>query len=647
MIPDAWRLYKDVGTAIAKAVMANPTQKAKFISCDPATAGCLTTTIQSFGRKAFRRPLTTAEVARFEALGQGASIGTPNDVAEATLLGFLLSPSFLMVPEMTTTPGSSAPSIQLSSHEVAARLSFLIWGSVPDDVLNTAADGNQLQTKDQILSQAQRMIAMRDKAASQVSAFHRYWAGMDNASGHWWNGEHDVTKFPLYSPAAKTTYSAELDNFFAEIAFTNGSYKDLLLSNVGFVNKDNAAIYGLSNSGTALTRVELDSMQRPGFLTRAGFLSSYAHYDTTAPILRGAYINLNLIGINPGPPVPGAFTLMPPTGVYSTNRERTEALTSQSASCAGCHANILNPPGFVLENYDAIGAWQTVDKLGNGAINPVATVNFGDGIIKEIHNAQELMQQLAQTRKGRAMYAQSLVSYGYGRDPNVERSVRRRPDQRQAGRGWRHPRCARRSHPGGFLPLAGPCTMTTRRGIGMKRRVFLRGLGGAAVAAPFLSSVWERETKGQTATTPKQLIVMFTHYGCITTKWFPVKSHGALAASDLTSTSLAALAPYVGKLLIPRGIRAMNEWTVNNKDGEGADRGTTPTCRWSGRTSPCSRSRPTPRPVQLRLGDEVQCQAGRQLAGSRHGAAAQPVRDASLHAGWQQSDSAQSAYLLL
>jgi hypothetical protein len=103
----------------------------------------------------------------------------------------------------------------------------------------------------------------------------------------------------------------------------------------------------------------------------------------------------------------------------------------------------------------------------------------------------------------------------------------------------------------------------------MNRRVFLRGLGGAAVAAPFLSSVWERRSSGQTSTSPKQLIVMFTHYGCITTRWFPVKSHGALTAGDLTPTSLAALAPYVGKLLIPRGIRAMNEWSVDNKNGAG------------------------------------------------------------------------------
>jgi Protein of unknown function (DUF1552) len=106
------------------------------------------------------------------------------------------------------------------------------------------------------------------------------------------------------------------------------------------------------------------------------------------------------------------------------------------------------------------------------------------------------------------------------------------------------------------------------------RRTFLRGVGGAAVAAPFLSSVWDRKAKGQAAPAkPRQLIVMFTHYGCITTKWFPVKSHGPLVASDLAYT-LAPLQPYVGKLLIPRGIRAMNEWTQDNKGaGKGLGQG--------------------------------------------------------------------------
>ena len=113
--------------------------------------------------------------------------------------------------------------------------------------------------------------------------------------------------------------------------------------------------------------------------------------------------------------------------------------------------------------------------------------------------------------------------------------------------------------------------MTTR----MHRRVFLRGLGGAAVAAPFLSSVWERQAKGQSAPPPKTFIAMFTHYGCITTKFFPAKTSGTLAASDFTN-SIAPLAPYASKILIPRGIRAMNEWEQGNTNGAGRGQGNDP-----------------------------------------------------------------------
>lgn len=105
----------------------------------------------------------------------------------------------------------------------------------------------------------------------------------------------------------------------------------------------------------------------------------------------------------------------------------------------------------------------------------------------------------------------------------------------------------------------------------MNRRIFLRGLGGAVVAAPFLSSVAERAAKGQAVAAPKRFIAMFTHYGCVTTRFFPVKSHGALTAADLDGTTLAPLTPYVDKLLIPRGIRSMNEWTASLKRGQGND----------------------------------------------------------------------------
>jgi hypothetical protein len=110
----------------------------------------------------------------------------------------------------------------------------------------------------------------------------------------------------------------------------------------------------------------------------------------------------------------------------------------------------------------------------------------------------------------------------------------------------------------------------------LSRRTFLRGLGGAIVAAPFLSSLAERAAKAQPmpgipAGAPKRFIVMFTHYGCVTNRWFPGKSHGELTAADLMPTTLAPLAPYASKLLIPRGIRSMNEWTANMSRGQGND----------------------------------------------------------------------------
>ena len=105
----------------------------------------------------------------------------------------------------------------------------------------------------------------------------------------------------------------------------------------------------------------------------------------------------------------------------------------------------------------------------------------------------------------------------------------------------------------------------------VSRRIVLRGLGGACVAAPFLSSLGGRGVRAQATPAPKRLIVMFTHYGCITTRWFPTKSHGALTADDLEPTSLKPLIPYLDKLLMPRGIRAMNEWTSTMIRGQGND----------------------------------------------------------------------------
>ena len=420
MTAPAWQEYQNVAAKIAAQVMAGP-NKSMFINCDPAVAGCLNTTIQSFGRKMFRRVLSAEEIASFETLGQTTPPGTPAEVAEATLNAFLVSPSFLLLPELNVEAEGSA--LKLSQQEVAARLSFLLWGSVPDDALNTAADGNQLQTKEQILAQAQRMIQVREKTGPLVSAFHDDWAQMNNSSGHWFKSDHDPAKYPSYNPAAKASYQKELDAFFEEVAFTNGSFQDLLLSNVAFVNKDNAAIYGLDPAQyTAdLAKATLDSATapRPGFMTRAGFLSSYSSYGASSPILRGAFIAASILNLNPGAPVPGA-AMATVDGTFTTQRAYVEALTQQMQPCQGCHS-VINPLGFTLENYDGIGKWQTTDLRG-GAIDAsvtTATVNFGDNVTKEISSPLQLMQEIAKMPKAQELYARAWVAYAFGRNPNA------------------------------------------------------------------------------------------------------------------------------------------------------------------------------------------------------------------------------------
>lgn len=420
MTAPAWQIYQQVAAKIAAKVMSGPT-KSMFISCDPAAAGCLKTTIETFGRKAFRRALSAEEVTSFERLSKTTPPGTPAEVAEATLNAFLVSPSFLLIPEINTEAEGSA--IKLASHEVAARLSFLLWGSVPDAALDAAADANQLQTKEQILAQAQRMIAVREKAGPLVAAFHNEWAQVNSGSGHWFKIDHDVAKYPTYSAAAKTSYAKEMDAFFEEVAFTNGSFSDLLTSKVAFVNKDNAAIYGLDPAtyGAELTKVSLDSAEqpRPGFLTRAGFLSSYSNYDATSPILRGAFIAVSLMNMNPGAPVPEATTTKV-EGTFPTQRAYVEALTEKSQPCLGCH-QLINPLGYVFENYDGIGKWQTTDLRGGpiDAAVTTANVNFGEAGVKPISSAAQLMEEISKLPKAQELYAKAWVSYAFGRPSNA------------------------------------------------------------------------------------------------------------------------------------------------------------------------------------------------------------------------------------
>jgi hypothetical protein len=416
-----WNGYQSAASMIAAQVFASSTTKANFMSCDPTTntASCLQTTIQTFGRKAFRRTLTSTEVTSFMRLNSISGVSpapTGNQVAQAILQAFLESPSFIMLPELSQTKSGS--NYALSSTEIATRLSFLFWNSIPDATLNTAADGNMLTTKAQILSQAQRMLKDA-KAQGMATNFAQFYLAIMNGS-HWSNNTtHDSSKYPQWSSASYSPAMSEITSFFQNATLNGGKFSDLFLSNVGYVTKDTAAIYGLDATKYNSTpqQVTLDSTQRPGFLTRVGFLSTFAHYDVTSPIFRGAFITGRVFGINPGTPNPAFINMTPDTTNATTERQAIEGLVGNQP-CQSCHGTYINPPGFVLENYNSIGAWQTTDPLG-GAINSTADVYFNSNDTTTISTPKDLMTHISTLQNAQYTYATNWVTFASGRNANA------------------------------------------------------------------------------------------------------------------------------------------------------------------------------------------------------------------------------------
>ncbi|MET0793438.1 MAG: DUF1592 domain-containing protein [Polyangiaceae bacterium] len=418
-----WSSYQSVAEKVAAQVMADPTLKGNFLKCTPSGDGkaCLHDTIVEFGRRAFRRPLSAVEVAAFDAIvSLGAQVtptGAPEELAELVLYSFLVSPSFLQRAEVAET-ADGAGHFLLSSHEVASRLSYTLWGSTPDSVLDQLADQGQLQTPEQILAQAQRMLAL-PQAHDMVREFHRSYLLM-GSNTRWDTAKRDPTLFPAFSQALVPVIGQEVEQFFDYVVFTNkGSFKDFLLSPVAFVNASTAPLYGLDASkfGADLTQTNLDAAQRPGFLTRLGFLNAYSGYNRTSPILRGAFITKQVLNVPIGAPPPGAeMTPLPATADLDTNRKQVDQQTSAPA-CATCHHGFINPPGFALEAFNAAGAWQTTEASTGAPIDTAADANI-DGTVVHVTGPADLMAKIAASPGAQRSYAQKWVSFAYARASN-------------------------------------------------------------------------------------------------------------------------------------------------------------------------------------------------------------------------------------
>jgi hypothetical protein len=392
----------------------------KVVSCDPAAIGeeaCAKQFIASFGKRAFRRPLEADETDMFFGLYQLGRAETDFRLGiEMVIQAALQAPQFLYRVEIDGAPLDGHEGIvRLNDWEMASRLSYFLWGTMPDDTLFAAAEAGALHTKEQIAAQARRMMD-DPKAHDAVGNFHLQWLDYNRIA----NVGKDVSLFPGWSTAIKDLMRQETQAFIDSAVFgEGGDYKTLITAPYSYMNADLAAFYGLPAAeappGSDFQRVDLDPSQRAGLLTMGTLLTINAHSNQTSPVHRGKLVREAFLCDQMPPPPANVMITVPAPDPGSTARERF-AEHSTNPSCHVCH-ELMDGIGFGFENYDGVARYRTEE---NGKpIDATGEVIKSD-IDGAFDGAVELSHKLAESRKARDCYATQWFRFAYGRGETKE-----------------------------------------------------------------------------------------------------------------------------------------------------------------------------------------------------------------------------------
>jgi hypothetical protein len=344
-----------------------PSRRAIFV-CQPRTAAeekaCGQKILSRIARLAYRRPVTKADVQTLlEFFTKGRQDGGSFDNGiQIALERVLVDPDFLLrVHRDPVAPGQAA--YRPSDLELASRLSFFLWSSIPDDTLIDLAGRGQLSKPVILEQQVRRMLADSRATGALVDGFAAQWLNLRRVGEVVVHPDH----YPNFDASLLEAFKRETELFVASTLSEDRSILDLLRANYTFVNERLARHYGIPGIyGSRFRRVTLPNPdQRGGLLAEGALLATTSYPDRTSPVLRGKWLLNNIFGLPVPPPPPGVDTNLAenkPGAMPMSIRERL-AQHRQNPACASCHS-VIDSLGFALENFDVIGGWRTVDELG-------------------------------------------------------------------------------------------------------------------------------------------------------------------------------------------------------------------------------------------------------------------------------------------
>jgi hypothetical protein len=383
----------------------------KLFTCKPASSAeeepCARKILSSVARAAYRRPLETSDIDMLlEFYRKGRTGHTFDSGIESALQYVLSSPEFLF--RFEADPPKAAPHTvyKLSDIALASRLSFFLWSSIPDETLLNLASQGKLKDSAILEQQVKRMLA-DPRSNALISNFAEQWLFLRNLK----TATPDLEAFPDFDDNLRQAMKQETTMLFDSIMREDRSAMDLLNADYTFVNERLARHYGIPNVyGSQFRRVKVPNEARRGLLGQASILTVTSYPNRTSPVQRGKWILTNLLGVPPTPPPPN----VPPLKDQSENgkpRSLRETMEEHRANavCAGCH-KVMDPIGFSMENFDAVGAWRTND---HGAPIDSKDTVFNGTVVDGITGLRQMLASRPDVFIG--VMTEKMLTYAIGR----------------------------------------------------------------------------------------------------------------------------------------------------------------------------------------------------------------------------------------